>query len=211
VVVLNLVVEWPNLSAISSNQFQKGLMIFAESSYRYIILLSIASFWAMLLVAPPASAFLFDDDLPRETKVRNLNLLAAGTLIAWGVVNWDYFQTSPQVTNEEWFGHGTYAGGADKLGHLYSTYVLSHLFASIYQGWDYPEEHAMRLGAVSAMGIMTLGEVGDSFSRYGFSYEDLVADFSGAVAGYWLGSEPEWRQRLDLRLAVCAEPAQFRR
>jgi len=163
-----------------------------------------------LLAATPASALLFDDDLPRETKVRNLNLLAAGTVITWGIINWDYFQESPKSTNEDWFGHGTDEGGADKVGHLYTTYALSHLFAAIYRSWDYPDEPAMRLGTYSALGTMTIMELGDAFSEdYGFSYEDMLMNCAGALAGYWLGTHPQWQQRLDLRLEYAPSLSDF--
>lgn len=182
----------------------------ATCSYPRIISIGIPVFLVMiLLIAPPASALLFDNDLPKETKARNLNLLAAGTILTWGVINWDYFQESPQSTKEDWFGQGTDEGGADKLGHLYTTYALSHLYASIYRGWDYPDEKAIRLGTFSALGAMTIMELGDSFSKYGFSYEDMLMNCVGAVAGYWFGTNPEWQKRLDLRLEYAPSLSDF--
>ncbi len=178
--------------------------------YPRILSLIISVFLAMLLlIASPASALLFDSDLPRESKVRNLNLLAAGTILTWGVINWDYFQESPRSTNEEWFGRDTDEGGADKLGHLYTTYALSHLYATIYRGWDYPEERAMRLGTFSALGTMTIMELGDSFSEYGFSHEDMLMNCVGAAAGYWFGTHPEWQKRIDLRLEYAPSLSDF--
>ncbi|HKJ29595.1 MAG: YfiM family protein [Desulfuromonadales bacterium] len=175
-----------------------------------IISFSLLFFLVMfLLIASPASALLFDDDLPRETKVRNLNLLAAGATLGWGIINWDYFQKSPQANSEDWFGRETDDGGADKLGHLYTTYALSHLFASIYDSWDYPREEALRLGSFSALGTMTVMELGDSFSDYGFSYEDMIMNCVGAAAGYWLGSHPGWQRRLDLRFEYAPSLSNF--
>ena len=181
----------------------KGLFLRTTSTCIFVLL-------AMtLLIVPPASALLFDADLPRETKVRNLNLLAAGTILTWGVLNWDYFQQSPQSANEGWFDQETDEGGADKLGHLYTTYALSHIYASIYSDWDYPEEDAMRLGAFSALGTMTIMELGDSFSEYGFSYEDMLMNCVGAAAGYWFGTHPEWQKRIDLRLEYAPSLSDF--
>lgn len=161
------------------------------------------------LIASPASALLFDDDLPRHAKARNLNLLAAGATIGWGIINWDYFQESPQAGSENWFGRETDEGGADKLGHLYTTYALSHLYAAIYDKWDYPQQQALRLGALSALGTMTVMELGDSFSDYGFSYEDMLMNCLGAAAGYWMGTHPEWQRRLDLRLEYAPSLSDF--
>jgi hypothetical protein len=185
-------------------------MTVAKRKYSRIISTSaLVLLAAVLLIVPPASAQFFADDLPRETKVRNLNLLAAGATITWGVINWDYFQKSPQANNEDWFGRKTDEGGADKFGHLYTTYALSHLYAKIYRSWEYSEERAMSLGAFSALGTMTIMEVGDSFSEFGFSYEDMLMNCVGAAAGYWLGVHPEWQQRLDLRLEYAPSLSDF--
>ena len=71
----------------------KGLFLRTSSTCIFVFL-------AMtLLIVPTASALLFDADLPRETKVRNLNLLASGTILTWGALNWDYFQQTPQSVN----------------------------------------------------------------------------------------------------------------
>jgi len=163
----------------------------------------------MVLLASPSQALLFDDDLPRETKLRNLNILSAGAVLAWGVANWDYFQESPQANSEAWFSHGTDEGGADKVGHLYTTYALSHLYASIYERWGYPQDQAIKLGTFSSLGVMTIMEAGDAFSDYGFSYEDAIMNCLGAVTGYWFGTHPEWQKRATLRLEYAPSLSDF--
>ncbi len=189
----------------------RGVLPDAQCPYpRRIVIAALLGLALLLGGASPAEALLFDDDLPRATKVRNLNLLAAGTIIVGGVINWDYFQESPHVKKEDWFSHGTKEGGADKLGHAYTAYALSHGFAWIYREWDYPEEQAMRYGALSALGAMGIMELGDSFSsEYGFSYEDMLMNCAGAVAGYLLGTHPDWQQRLDLRLEYAPSLQHF--
>jgi hypothetical protein len=179
------------------------------SNLRRVVVVALFGLALLLDAAAPAEALLFDADLPRATKVRNLNLLAAGTIIVWGVGNWDYFQETPQAKNEEWFSHGTEEGGADKFGHVYSAYALSHAYAWIYREWDYPEEQAMRYGALSALGTTGIMELGDSFSDYGFSYEDMLMNCVGAAAGYWLGTHPDWQQRLDLRMEYAPSLSHF--
>ena len=67
----------------------------------------------------------------------------------------------------------------------------------------------MRLGTFSALGSMTIMELGDSFSEYGFSHEDILMNCVGAAAGYWLGTHPEWQQRLDLRLEYAPSLSEF--
>ncbi len=135
-----------------------------------------------------------------QTKVFWLNAAAMGTIVTWGLINWDYGQQPPAARSEKWFGRTTKSGGADKLGHLYSSYLLSHLLSTIYRGWDYEDEAAARMGALSSLGLTTLVEVGDSFSPYGFSGEDMVMNALGAGLGYALDRHPELQRKVDFRL-----------
>lgn len=155
------------------------------------------------------NALLFDDELPPATKARNLNLVAAGTVVAWGTLNWDYFQRTPHARSEEWFSHGTKEGGADKVGHVYTTYVLSDYYASLYRQWNYPAEKAARYGALSALGTTGIMEFGDAFSDYGFSVEDMIMNGLGAAASYWRGTHPEWERKIDFRVEYSPDPDDF--
>ncbi len=137
----------------------------------------------------------------KEQKALMLNAGAATFIIGYGIGFWDYFQTSPQVGDEGWFGPETKHRGADKLGHFWSTYTLGHAFAFAYRWWDYDAETANILGALSSLGFQTLMEVGDSFSAdNGFSYEDAIMNFAGAGAAYILGKYPELARKIDFRL-----------
>jgi len=141
-----------------------------------------------------------DTGLTRSQKAWLLNLGAAGTILTWGVLNWDYFSQPPKTKNEQWFGHGTKEGGADKFGHLWTAYAMTHGFAAAYRHFGYDEETAARYGTFSAFGVTGIMEVGDSFSEeHGFSYEDMIANTVGAGIGYLLLHNPEWQERLDLR------------
>lgn len=130
-----------------------------------------------------------------------LNAGAATFITGYGIGFWDYFQTSPKVGDEGWFGSDTKHRGADKLGHFWTTYTLGHAFAFAYRWWDYDAETANILGALSSLGFQTLMEVGDSFSAdNGFSYEDAIMNFAGAGAAYVLGRYPELARKIDFRL-----------
>ncbi len=125
--------------------------------------------------------------------------IASMAISAWGISQWGWFKHSPVAKTEEWFGKNTSSGGADKTGHLYMSYVLSELFL-----WDF-RRHGVkkpeRKAALSALAAMTLVELGDATSdKFGFSSEDLVADALGVAASWWLGSNPVWNDRIDLRM-----------
>lgn len=136
----------------------------------------------------------------RGQKTLMLNAGAAAALTTWGVLKWDYGQNSPKASSEGWFGQDDKEGGADKLGHFWSSYALGHLFASIYESWDYNEEDAAKYGALSSLGFHTLMEVGDSFSGFGFSYEDMLMNLAGSSAGYLLRVYPQVGEKIDIRI-----------
>jgi len=143
---------------------------------------------------PPETA------LSRNQKAALLNVSAGAIIIGWGVLNWDYFTQSPQTKTEGWFGHGTDEGGADKAGHAFTAYAMSHGFSSIYRHWNYSPQDAALYGAWSAFGVTTLMELGDSFSDdYGFSYEDQLMNIGGATLGYLLDYYPSVANKIDIR------------
>jgi uncharacterized protein YfiM (DUF2279 family) len=140
-------------------------------------------------------------ELPKEDKVLYLNLGVGTTVLLWGVWNWEWGTGGPRFQDEGWLGRGTVNGGADKLGHMYSGYVLSHLFAGQYERWDYTNDVAARLGALSSVGVMSLIEIGDAFSdEYGFSYQDMVFNIAGATLGYVLWRNPDLARKIDYRV-----------
>lgn len=155
---------------------------------------------ALALLLGPGGRSVWGEPLSAERKVFWLNTAAMGTILTWGLINWDYGQQRPNAKSEEWFGRATKSGGADKFGHLYTGYLVSHLFSSAYRSWDYPDQAAARMGALSSLGVTTLMEVGDSFSPFGFSYEDMLMNTLGAGLGYAFDRYPELAHKIDLRL-----------
>ncbi|NPU84772.1 MAG: DUF2279 domain-containing protein [Syntrophaceae bacterium] len=149
---------------------------------------------ADLPAAPPAAG------LSRETKAVLLNATAAAAVIGWGIAVWDYGQRSPRFRDEGWFERTSNEGGADKLGHFYSGYVLSHLFDYQYRRWGFEKEQAIRLGVLSSAGLTLLVELGDSFSEFGFSYQDALFSVLGAAAGYGMVRFPEVARKVDFRV-----------
>jgi len=158
---------------------------------------------AQVLSSAPAGAedaFAHFRSLPKEKKVLYTNLGVAGFIAAYGIANWDYGGRWPSQRSEGWFGRDTREGGVDKLGHLYGTYALSHALSSLYRSWGFQEDDAGLVGALSALGLQTFMELGDSFTSYGFAYEDVVMNAAGAAAGYLLWRHPTLRRKLDLRI-----------
>lgn len=126
-------------------------------------------------------------------------LVGAGVVTVWGVINWDYFSESPNATSEGWFGNDTESGGADKIGHAYTTYAFSHALAILYDYWGFDQKSAALYGTLSSYAIMTYMELGDAFSDFGTSYEDLIANTVGALLGYVLYSNDDLSSKIDFR------------
>ncbi len=125
--------------------------------------------------------------------------LSAGAITAWGISRWGWFQYSPRIQREGWFDKNTHAGGADKTGHFYMSYVLADVLH-----WDFRRngvKHPARTAALTAMATMTLLEFGDATSsKYGFSTEDLIADAGGVLASWFLATHPKWDELIDIRM-----------
>ncbi len=142
---------------------------------------------------------LSDEEL--KNRVLYTNLAGAAVVTAWGVAFWDYFTISPVMGDEGWFEEDTKYGGADKLGHLYSTYLWSLGFSSLYEYWGMENEDAMLYGPLTSWFFQGLMEVGDSFSKsQGFSYEDMIANTLGAGFYYLREKYPSIKEKVDLRL-----------
>jgi hypothetical protein len=151
-----------------------------------------------LILSQQATAFDFPE-LSKEQKVIAVNAGFMGFITAWGVTKWDYFTRSPSMQSEGWFDKDTADGGADKIGHLWSTYAFADGLAHLYEGWGYEPDKAALNGALSSFAIMGFMELGDSFSRYGFSYEDMIMNTVGAASSYLLYKYPGLDRKIDLR------------
>ena len=136
----------------------------------------------------------------KEQKLVATNVSGAVLITTWGIGNWDYFQTRPNANSEGWFAESTKEGGADKLGHFYVNYGLSHGLSQLYEHWGYKRKQAAAYGAWSSFGLMGLMELGDSFSEFGFSYEDMVMNAVGSYAGFLLWTQPKLARKIDFRV-----------
>lgn len=93
--------------------------------------------------------------------------------------------------SEGWFGRNTDHGGADKLGHTFAMYTITRGTTRILEFTGLDHDRALLYGMLMGAGIGIGIEVGDAYTgRYGFAYEDLVADLSGVALGVLLEKQP---------------------
>jgi hypothetical protein len=121
----------------------------------------------------------------------------------WMYLAW-YYQHKPlgyyKWGGDGWLGDRTYAGGADKFGHAWSTMALARggtELLSRYGGYDH-----FRSSVVSAALAETLFffvEVRDG-AYYEFSYSDLTGDTVGAVLALLLDNFPRLDEMFDYRV-----------
>ena len=110
--------------------------------------------------------------------------LVSGSAIAGGAINAiveeDY--QSFHVANEGYFGQNTFAGGADKASHFVDYTILSKELANLYGKMGYSRRDSILLGFGVSLASGVMNEIGDGFTHYGFSWEDLAMDALGAGA-----------------------------
>lgn len=135
-----------------------------------------------------------------EARIRNSRWLGTLAVIGYGSLQWDYFSRTPHTSTEGWFEQDSVEGGADKLGHFYTSHVLTALLGHWYEGWGTEHSEAGKHAAISSLLFMTIMEAGDSFSDYGYSKEDMLFNLLGSYAGYRHYVDPDWHRRIDFRV-----------
>lgn len=136
----------------------------------------------------------------QNQKLFLVTMAGVGVVTAWGV------SQSPHSISEGWFSNETIYGGADKLGHMYVSYVTTHGLAYFYERWKFSKEKTALYGALSSTLIFGYMEVGDSFSKHGFSSADLIANALGSIVGYFLYRSPDLAGKIDFRLEYGFDP-----
>ena len=144
---------------------------------------------------------LFSSSFTKTEKLIMTNAAVATVVLGWGFSEWGYGDENFHYTDEGWFEKDTPNGGADKLGHFYSNYLITRILSPIYEGWGYSNnDAALYASLTSAFFSAILIEVGDGFSVHGFSKNDLIADMLGVGAGYILATQPSLANKIDFRV-----------
>ncbi len=123
-----------------------------------------------------------------------------GSVAAIGIAHWSWLDSGFCFKSEGWFGKNTIHGGMDKLGHAFSSALISDLLTDRIRMTSRNPGNAALTGAFLSAGIMSMIEVFDGFaSDYGFSSEDLTADGIGIAFSYLRNTIPGLREKIDFR------------
>lgn len=143
---------------------------------------------------------------PKETKMLYTNLTAAALIGVWGLIEWDYGSEGWIEADEGWFEKDSKYGGADKVGHFWSTYAFSDALTGLYKSWGYSSDRANIYAALSAWTVQMAMEIGDGTSgSQGFSYEDVLANSLGALTSVVMEQFPELDRKIDFRVEYVFE------
>jgi hypothetical protein len=149
---------------------------------------------------------------PPETKVdddKRSKIVAAASIgaIHIGYATWSYFawyrgadSNDFFLADEPLFGEATYAGGADKLGHLWSNYTLTRGTTAVLSAAGWPRLQSSIASALLTEVAFTLTEVQDGFYMYGFEAHDMFANVTGAGLAVLFDNVPIVDRLFDLRV-----------
>lgn len=76
-----------------------------------------------------------------------------------------------------------YALGVDKLGHFYTSYVYFHLLNETFRWAEFSDRTRIIASTAIPFVWAVSIEIGDGFSSYGYSWEDLTANSLGIAYG----------------------------
>ena len=119
-----------------------------------------------------------------------------------GFKTWDWGSNhSFKVVNEGWFGTDTGSAGADKLGHLYSSYLINEVLTKRLIEKTGNIHESAKHSALFSAGLMFWVELFDGYSvDHGFSKEDLFMNSAGIGISYMKNTVPGLDDKLDLRV-----------
>ncbi len=119
---------------------------------------------------------------PAEKKPRWLlaGLVAFGEIAVTAAKATITFDHTPfNVKDEGLFGANTEFGGADKASHFADYYVITKEFSFIYGKLGLSDTAARLMAAGTAFTGGLVNEIADGFTKYGFSWGDLLMDGLG--------------------------------
>lgn len=122
-----------------------------------------------------------------KENVKYINYGIPLAFIAYGAVFWDWGKVNGFTFRDEgWFGKNTYAGGTDKLAHMYSHYLINRSSYYMYRNSGLTHKEALKNSFILATSVGVLIEIGDGISHYGFAVNDLISDMAGVGLGHLL-------------------------
>ena len=138
-----------------------------------------------------------------------------GGFMVWTWAVWYRNQTQSEtflVLNEGYFGGDTYAGGADKFGHMFGNYALTRGTAQLFAAAGMRPLPRLLLANGFTLASYLAIEIKDGYhARFGFSWQDIVANVTGNLLATAFELWPALDETLDLRLHYVSSAAYLQR
>lgn len=151
--------------------------------------------------APATEVYSIYSTLDDVKAIKWEGLGAFAGITALGVKSWDWGSSGFHFNNEHWFGKSTGSGGADKLGHAFTSYALTNAFAERLQAKGRSPERAALSASLLTSALMLYVEAFDGVSGdHGFSYEDVVMNSLGVGFAYLRQTNPRLKSLVDYRM-----------
>ncbi len=146
----------------------------------------------------------------QESKLLSKSLSMGGVGLTHGILyTYAYFAwykgrtlTDELIFRDEgFFGVDTYAGGADKFGHMFSNYTLTRGTTQILRRGGWSQTTSVSLSASLSLAFFTLIEFKDGYhANFGFAWGDMVANVTGIGLAVLMETVPWFDRHFDIRL-----------
>lgn len=128
----------------------------------------------------------------------------------WGVVyTWTYFAwyrhratTGDLVYNSEGlFGGDTYAGGSDKLGHMWGNYIMNRWTSNLMEAGGWSPLVSAVVSTTATTGFFTMIEIKDGYHQgFGFSWYDVAFNLAGNALAVGTILSPKLDDMFDFKV-----------
>jgi hypothetical protein len=150
---------------------------------------------------------------PPAPRVEPLYPKWAGVAIVGGVYSavytWTYFawyKNRSTIDHIVWNPEGlfeadTYAGGSDKLGHMWGNYIINRWTANILDGAGWREVPSAIISTSTTMAFFTMIEVKDGYHKgFGFSWWDMAFNMAGNALAAGMILSPKLDDMFDFKV-----------
>ncbi len=118
-----------------------------------------------------------------------------------GLLTWNWGSSNSfKMHNEGWISTDTHSAGADKFGHMYSSFLINELFTKQLINKTGNVTNSAIKSTLFATGVMLWVETFDGYSvDHGFSYEDVAFNTMGIGLSYLKNTIPGLDEKIDFR------------
>lgn len=124
-----------------------------------------------------------------------------GLITYSGIRDWKWGTAYFRFNSEGWFSMNTGSGGQDKLGHAYSSFLMSEFLYLRLRTYHDGKAPITVYPPLFSWALMFYVEVFDGYSvDHGFSGEDLAMDTAGVALSFLRQTFPAFGRVVDYRL-----------